>query len=104
MVVGMGSYNVPVTSIRIEGIDGFMHTGETTQLTAIVEPANATNKSVTWTSSKPDVITVDENGFITCVFQTPGVGTGSSTITATAKDGSGVSGSIEIGCFYYGGS
>ncbi len=96
--------NIPVTSIRIEGIDEFMHTGETTQLTAIVEPDHATNKSVTWTSSKPDVITVDENGFITCVFQTPGVGTGSSTITATAKDGSGVSGSIEIGCFYYGGS
>ena len=91
--------NIPVTSIRIEGYSmGDMLNGDTAQLTAIVEPANATNKSVTWTSSKPNVITVDENGFITCVYQSSGAGLDYSTITATAKDGSGVSGSISIIC------
>lgn len=47
-------------------------------------PANATFPSVKWTSSKPSVATVDDNGVVT------GVAAGSCTLTLAATDGSGV--------------
>lgn len=56
--------------------------GETVQLTAIVAPDNAVNKNVIWTSSDPNVATVDANGKVTAV------GNGTCTITATTEDGS----------------
>lgn len=56
--------------------------GQTAQLSASVSPSNATNKSVTWSSSNNNVATVS-NGMVTAV------GNGSATITATAADGSG---------------
>ena len=94
--------NVPVTSIRIVGWsdgDG-LATGQTVQLTAIVEPANATNKSVIWTSNRTHVVTIDENGLATCVYQSPdNIGTNYSIITATAADGSGVSASVTMLCW-----
>ena len=49
-------------------------------LNLIVLPNNATNKEVTWTSSKEDVATVDENGKVTALKM------GTATITATSKD------------------
>jgi uncharacterized protein YjdB len=49
-------------------------------LTATVQPTNATNKAVTWTSSDNNVATVN-NGAITAV------GAGSATITVTTADG-----------------
>ena len=52
----------------------------TLQLTATVEPSNATNKAVTWSSSDETVATVDKNGFVTAV------GGGTATITATAGE------------------
>ncbi len=39
--------------------------GSTINLTATVRPNNATNKSVTWSSSNTDVATVDKNGRVT---------------------------------------
>ncbi len=51
------------------------------QLTAAVTPANATNKTVTWTSSKTSVAKVDANGLVTALKK------GTAVITATIKDG-----------------
>jgi len=39
--------------------------GGTETLTATITPSNATNKSVTWSSSNEDVVTVSESGVIT---------------------------------------
>ncbi len=50
----------------------------TLQLTATVEPDNATNSDVTWSSNNTGVATVDKNGLVTAV------GGGTATITATA--------------------
>lgn len=50
-------------------------------LNAVIEPANATNKTVTWNSSDATVATV-VNGVVTPV------GVGTATITATTTDGS----------------
>ena len=55
--------------------------GSTTQLTATVEPGDAVNKNVTWTSSDPGVATVDANGLVTAVAN------GTVTITVTTEDG-----------------
>ena len=61
-------------------------------LTATVTPEDADDTSVTWSSSNPSVATVDNTGKVTAVAP----GTGPATITATAKDGSGVSASCEV--------
>ncbi len=63
--------------------------GQTARLSATVSPSNATNKSVTWSSSNNNVATVS-NGVVTAV------GNGSATITATAADGSGKRASCSI--------
>lgn len=55
--------------------------GGTAQLTATVEPIDATNKNVTWSSSAPDVATVDASGNVTAVAE------GTATITAITDDG-----------------
>lgn len=55
---------------------------DTTQLTATVEPTNATNKDVTWSSDNEAVAMVDANGNVTAVSA------GAATITVTTEDGS----------------
>ena len=53
------------------------------QLTATVQPATATNKSLTWKSSDAAVASVDADGLVTIHKK------GKATVTATANDGSG---------------
>lgn len=62
---------------------------KTLQLTASVEPADAL-QGVTWKSSHPRFVTVDDNGLLT------GVAKGESTITATASDGSNRRTSVKV--------
>ncbi len=50
-------------------------------LTATVSPSNATNKTVTWTSSDPNVATVSPNGVVTARYP------GTAVITVTTNDG-----------------
>lgn len=64
--------------------------GGSSKITATVVPSNATNSSVKWVSSSPDVATVDENGNVTAIKA------GSTTVTCTAVDGSGVSASCPV--------
>ena len=63
---------------------------QTATLTATVEPDNATNKAVTWSTSDKNVATVDQNGNVKAV------GAGKATITATTADGSGVSATCTV--------
>ena len=55
--------------------------GETGQLAATVAPADATDKSVTWSSSNGSVASVDASGRVTAVSA------GSATITVKTEDG-----------------
>ena len=58
-----------------------MKVGTTDTLTPVFTPANATEQTVTWTSSDKTVATVDQNGKVTAV------GLGTATITVLTKDG-----------------
>ena len=67
-----------------------IYVGESKAITATVKPDDATNKALTWKSSDATVATVDATGKVT------GKKIGTATITATAQDGSGVSGSCTV--------
>ncbi len=54
----------------------------TVTLVATVLPVDATDKTLTWSTSKASVATVDSSGVVTAVAE------GTATITATANDGS----------------
>jgi uncharacterized protein YjdB len=73
---------VSVTGVSVSPGTVNVGIGATTNLTATVAPADATNKTVAWTSSNNSVATVSAAGVVT------GVAVGSATITATTQDGS----------------
>lgn len=75
---------VPVKKIELSEVEATINTGNTMTLSVSISPEDATDKSVTWTSSNPQVAVVD-NGVVT------GINTGTVQIIATANDGSGVS-------------
>ena len=68
---------IPVTSISLSSTEASILLGHSQTLTATVLPDNATDKTVTWTSSDSNVASV-ENGVVTA--NKPGT----ATITATA--------------------
>ena len=71
---------IPVTGISIEeGATAEVEEGKTVALTAKVQPDNATDKTVTWTSSNKAIATVAD-GVVT------GVAAGQAVITAKAGD------------------
>ncbi len=69
---------VPVANVTLDHTVLALFPGDTTALTAKVEPDTATDKTVTWESSDPNVATVDQSGKVTAVAP------GTATITATA--------------------
>ena len=81
---------VAISSINVNLASAELVAGETTEATAAVLPANATLPFVDWTSSNPEVATVDRDGIVTAV------GTGTADITAIAGDGSGIKGSATV--------
>lgn len=72
---------VPVESVTIKGQQAVVHGGAPFKLTASVLPNNATNKVVTWSSSHPDYISVDNQGNVTIKDWTAEL----ITITATSN-------------------
>ena len=78
------------TSVSLDQSNVSLSEGMTLQLTATVQPEDATDKSVAWGSSNEAVATVDENGLVTAVAA------GTATITATTSDGSNLAASCEI--------
>ena len=71
---------VAVTGVTLNKNNTTIYTGRTETLTATIQPADATNKAVTWTSNNTGVATVN-NGVVT------GVSVGSATITVKTADG-----------------
>jgi uncharacterized protein YjdB len=71
---------IAVESVTLDITSTILNTGETLTLTATVKPDNATDKTVTWSSSNSSVATVDANGKVTAVAQ------GTAIVTAKAGD------------------
>jgi len=78
-----------VNSISFEKDEIEMVIGEKLQLTPIIAPIDALIQTVKWESSNSRV-SIDENGLVTANVK------GTSIVTATAKDGSNVFGSVKI--------
>ena len=87
--------DIPVASVTLNQYNLSLFVGGTATLTATVEPENATNKTVTWSSSDATVATVD-NGTVTAKSEGTAVITVSSeentevkatcTVTVTKKE------------------
>ena len=76
---------VTVNPVRVTGISLkpkiLLGVGSGALITPILEPANATDKTVTWTSNNATVASVSDDGFVECLAK------GSAIITARAQDG-----------------
>ena len=60
---------VEVTAVTISQPTAEMIIGETAQLQVSIVPTNATDKTVTWTSSNQSVATVSESGLVTAISE-----------------------------------
>jgi uncharacterized protein YjdB len=83
-----GNPDPPTTIVPVEGVKVtpqvivFPAIGETTQLSATVSPANATDKAIAWESTDPTVAAVDAFGRVTAMAVGSGV-----FITVSTHDG-----------------
>ena len=72
---------VSVTSVSLNRSTAALTVGGTENLTATVNPSNATNQNVTWSSNNTTAATVSSAGVVTARA------TGTATITVTTADG-----------------
>ena len=82
--------NLPVTvsSISLSPATLSLTTGQTSILTASILPANATNKSVTYSTSNAEIASVSATGVVTAVAA------GSASITVKTVDGNKIANSV----------
>ncbi len=73
--------DAPVTGVSIDTPYVTLTLGNYTVLSAEIQPADATDHSVTWESSNPSVATVDQYGYVNSVS------VGKAEITVTTHDG-----------------
>ena len=73
---------ISVTSVSLSTNSLSLNKGSTTSIEYTVLPVNATNKTVTWNSSRSDIATVDTEGNIRAISE------GECTITLTSNDNS----------------
>ncbi len=73
---------VPIVEIKFEESPVTIALGEMRKLEVVFNPVNASNKKLTWTSAKPSVVEVDQEGNIL------GVSEGKAIISAKTTDGS----------------
>ncbi len=75
--------SVPVTGISLDrpALTFNSLSDRTTKLLATIEPDNASNKKISWSTDQAQVVTVDDNGLVTAV------GEGKAVITAATEDG-----------------
>ncbi len=72
---------VPVQSIELDKTELNMNRGDTSVLSATITPENATNKTITWSTTDDKIAAVDSTGKVTAIAP------GKATITATTSNG-----------------
>lgn len=81
---------VLVESITLDCSEKRLYVGDTFEIHADVYPYNAADKSLSWISDNPEVVSVDENGKVTAVS------VGEAIISAKSVDGSDVSAECKV--------
>lgn len=81
---------IPVTSLAINTDQPTIFTGVTQQLSSVIDPADATDKTIMWSSSNTNIAVVNASGLVT------GVAAGTTTISVAAKDGSNKTAQVSI--------
>ena len=79
--VTVTSTAVPVSAVILDITSATVRAGDVIRLNATITPHNATDRTLTWTSSNPSVASVDTVGRVI------GERAGTATITATAPNG-----------------
>lgn len=87
-----------VKEIKLVGMPTEFTVGRSFTISAVITPDDATDKSVTFTSSNPEVATVEyiQSEYNYSLALLKAVGLGKATIMATANDGSGVKAEAEV--------
>ncbi|CAH1211079.1 hypothetical protein PAECIP111891_03678 [Paenibacillus allorhizoplanae] len=83
VTIKMVSQDGSVESVTLNKENATLKQGETVKLIATVLPENASNKSVTWSSSDENIATVSTEGLVTASENT----TGTAIIIVTTTDG-----------------
>jgi uncharacterized protein YjdB len=81
VMINQGMSRVKVTSVKLNKDSLTLGLDKSETLVATVSPSNATNQTVTWSSSNPAVASVSSNGKLT------GLKEGTTTITVRTSDG-----------------
>ena len=79
-IVTVSAADVPVTSVSLDKTYLSMSVGDVQPLTVTVEPSNATDKTVIWSSSNISIATVSSSGEVTAKSE------GTAIITATSSE------------------
>ncbi|MBR7091690.1 MAG: Ig-like domain-containing protein [Clostridia bacterium] len=86
-----GTQSIKVSSVTVSAARTTLNVGDTLQLSVSVTPADAQDKSVTWSvAAGADCAKVSAKGVVT------GLKAGSCTVRAQANDGSGKAGTIQL--------
>lgn len=83
-------YGNKVTQLRLSNRYLTIGKGYSTKLSASVVPGSASNKTLKWESSRPGVAMISQSGVLYAIDY------GTTTITVSTKDGSGLSASCQI--------
>ena len=88
----------PTVVIKLVGMPTEFTVGRSVTISAVITPDDAADKSVTFTSSNPEVATVEytKSEYNYSLALLKAVGPGKATITATVNDGSGVKDEAEV--------
>lgn len=80
-IEGSSTQTIPVTGVALDFYLLTLNPGQSYQLTETVLPSDASDKTVSWSSSDESVATVSASGFVTAAAE------GTATITVTTNDG-----------------
>lgn len=89
-IIELAPEPIPVETIILSDTELYLNLGDTYTITATVLPDDATDSTLSWSSSNETVAMVASSGKVVAT------GYGTAVVTATANDGSGISASCSI--------
>ena len=87
---GGGTTVVAVSSVSVSPSSVSLSVGGSRQLSAVVSPGNASDKSVSWSSSDPSVASVSSDGVVKALKA------GGATVTAVSSNGKSASATVVV--------